>query len=215
MNRREAFKKIGLGAGFLVASPTVINLLQSCASEPSFVPVFVSPEDGKALAQIVDLIIPSDADVPGAGELGIYKFIDSYWKEVMDEKDQAFVKTGMASMNVAFTAMFNKAMSKGSKEEFDQFLAKYLRASKEVQEGYNKKLGEFMQAVEKDPNAQPDQDAGTFAILEGIRGMTMWGWKMNETIGEEVLWYDPVPGRQDGCIPASEAGNGRVMSLNW
>ena len=215
MNRREAVKSLGLGVGFLVATPTVMNLLQSCTSEPDFVPVFVSPEDGKALVQIVDLIIPSDANIPGAGELGVYKFVDSYWKEVMDEKDQAFVKMGMAAMNTTFSDTFGKAMSKGSKEEFDQFLAKYLRSSKEVQEGYSKKLGAFMEAVEKDPNAQPDNDAATFAILEGIRGMTMWGWKLNEKIGEEVLWYDPVPGRQDGCIPESEAGNGRVMSLNW
>lgn len=215
MNRREAVKSLGLGVGFLVATPTVMSLLQSCSSEPDFVPVFVSPEDGKALAKIVDLIIPSDENIPGAGELGIYKFVDSYWKEVLDEKDQAFVTMGMASMNAAFADSFGKSMSKGTTEELDQFLAKYLRSSKEQQEAYNEKLGEFMEAVEKDPNAQPDKDAATYAILDGIRGLTMWGWKMNKTIGTEVLWYDPVPGRQDGCIPESEAGNGRVQSLTW
>lgn len=215
MNRREAFKKIGLGAGLLVATPTVINLLQSCASEPEFIPVFVSPGEGKALMKIVDLIIPSDENIPGAGELGIYKFVDSYWKEVLEAQDQAFVKAGMMAMGAAFTETFNKDLSKGSKEEFDQFLAKYLRASKEQQQAYNEKLGEFMQAVEKDPNAKPDKDAATYAILDSIRGMTMWGWKLNKQIGTEVLWYDPVPGRQDGCIPESEAGNGRVMALNW
>lgn len=215
MNRREAVKRLGLGVGFLVATPTVVNLLQSCTNEPDFTPVFVSPEDGKALAQIVDLIIPSDENIPGAGELGIHKFVDSYWKEVMDEKDQAFVTLGMTSMNSAFSNMFNKKMSKGSKEEFNQFLEKYLKAPKEEQDGYNKKMGEFMRAVEKDPNIQPDEDAATFAILNGIRGMTIWGWKLNKTVGTEVLWYDPIPGRYEGCITESEAGNGRVMSLDW
>ena len=35
----------------------------------------------------------------------------------------------------------------------------------------------------------------------------------SEEIGENVLWYDPVPGQQKGCVPLSEAGNGKVMSL--
>ena len=217
MNRREAVKSLGLGVGFMVATPTIMSLFQSCASNtgPEFTPVFVSPEEGKALVEIVDLIIPSDENVPGAKELGIYTFVDSFWKEMLPEDEQAFVSMGLGSLNNVFKSTFNKDMSKGTPEEFDQLLSKYLRSSKEQQEAYSKKIGEFMEAAAKAASAKPDDEAATFAILEGIRGLTMWGWKLNETIGEEVLWYDPVPGRQDGCIPESEAGNGRVMSLNW
>lgn len=72
-----------------------------------------------------------------------------------------------------------------------------------------------MEAVEDGETAELDNDTATFGILEGIRGLTIWGWKLNEQIGTEVLWYDPIPTRYDGCIPAEEAGNGRVMSLKW
>ena len=32
MNRRQALKNLGLGGGALVATPTIISLLQSCGS---------------------------------------------------------------------------------------------------------------------------------------------------------------------------------------
>ena len=33
----------------------------------------------------------------------------------------------------------------------------------------------------------------------------------SEKIGEEVLSYDPIPGRQEGCVPVEDVGN--VWSL--
>ena len=56
MNRREAVKSLGLGVGFLVATPSVISLFQSCTREPEFIPVFVNPLDAGPLREIVDLI---------------------------------------------------------------------------------------------------------------------------------------------------------------
>ena len=56
MNRREAVKSLGLGVGFLVATPSVISLFQSCTREPEFIPVFVNPLDARPLREIVDLI---------------------------------------------------------------------------------------------------------------------------------------------------------------
>jgi hypothetical protein len=43
--------------------------------------------------------------------------------------------------------------------------------------------------------------------------MTIWSWTKTQEIGENFLWYDPVPGVYQGCLPTSEAGNGKVMSL--
>ena len=74
-------------------------------------------------------------------------------------------------------------------------------------------MGEFYEAFENDPTVLPVADAGVYSLLSNIRSMTIWGWKESEEIGENVLWYDPIPGQQKGCIPLSEAGNGKVMSL--
>jgi hypothetical protein len=229
MDRRQALRNIGWGAGALVATPTIISILQSCKEAgPTFTPTFVTMAQGHALRSMVDLIIPNDEQVPGAVAMGVHVFVDSYWNEVLstnsDDKadpffksspsqEQQFVKDAFATFESSFKSTFNKEVSDGTSEEFDQFLAKYLKASKEQQDTYQKNFGEYLGALETDPSAVLDVDAQNFYLLSSIRGLTVWGWKTSEEIGENVLWYDPVPGQQKGCIPLSEAGNGKGMSL--
>lgn len=227
MDRRQAIKNIGLGAGFLVATPTVLSLLKSCATEPDFVPVFLSQGEGHALRHMVDLIIPADETVPGALDVGVHKFIDAYWNEAMpSEQDMAVVnvtgeysplkqhiKLFFGSLAEVFRGTFEKELEDGKKEEFDQILATYLKTDKMQQLDYSKTLAEFYEAYESDPATTPGKDAAVFGLLSSIRGLTIWAWKSNEQIGKNVLWYDPIPGQQLGCIPLEEAGNGKGMSL--
>lgn len=224
MDRRQALRNIGLGAGAVVATPTVISLLQSCKNEPGFVPVFVSAAEGYALEQMVDLIIPADETVPGAIAIGAHKFIDAYWKNVTPnvqgqiweerfEPLQDHMKMFFQAFGEEFTATFDKELQKGKKEEFDQMLSKYLTLGKEEQRNHHMAMNEFYQDYETDKTATPPKESAVFTLLSGIRGMTIWAWKSSEQIGENVLWYDPVPGQQKGCIPLDEAGNGNAMAL--
>ena len=213
MKRRQALKNLGLGAGFLVVSPTIISLLQSCTNEPEFNPLFISKGEGHALRRVVDLIIPSDDTVPGAVDVGVHSFIDSFWNEVIPEEQQALVKVGFTVFGDKFRSTFEKELEAGKPDEFDQLLSQYLKTSKEEQKAFGEKMDEFYVAYEKDPTTVPDTDAAMFSLLSNVRGMTIWAWKTSEQIGKNVLWYDPVPGQQLGCIPLSEAGNGKVMAL--
>ncbi|MEL6810495.1 MAG: gluconate 2-dehydrogenase subunit 3 family protein [Bacteroidota bacterium] len=213
MNRRQVLKNLGYGAGALVVTPTVMSLLQSCNNEPEFIPVFLSMGEGHALRRIVDLIIPSDDKVPGAVDVGVHSFIDSYYNEVLESEDQEVVRVGFKLLADKFRSTFTKELEEGKPEEFDQLLATYLKTTKEEQIAYNRKMGEFYQAYENDKTAMPDTDAGMFSLLANLRGMSMWAWKSSEEIGKNVLWYDPIPGQQKGCIPLSEAGNGKAMAL--
>ncbi|MCB0457566.1 MAG: gluconate 2-dehydrogenase subunit 3 family protein [Flavobacteriaceae bacterium] len=229
MDRRQALRNLGWGAGALVATPTIISILQSCKETgPVFTPAFVSPAQGHALKSMVDLIIPNDEQVPGAVALGVHQFIDSYWNEVLpaakteieDEfwevsasREQQFVKSAFNTFEAEFKATFNKELDKGTPEEYDQLLAKYLKTDKEQQKAYGKAMGDYLTALKENPAATFDKDAQLFYLLSSIRGLTVWGWKTTEEIGKNVLWYDPVPGQQKGCIPLSEAGNGNAMAL--
>ena len=213
MKRRQVLKNLGLGAGALVMTPTILSLLQSCKNEPEFIPVFLSKGEGHALRRVVDLIIPSDEKVPGAVDVGVHSFIDSYYKEVMVEKDQALVRVGFTVFADTFRSTFEKELEAGKPEEFDQLLAKYLKTTKEEQKAYNKKMGVFYTAYANDPTTAPDADAAMYSLLSNLRGMTTWAWKTSEQIGKNVLWYDPIPGQQIGCLPLNEAGNGKVMAL--
>ena len=213
MKRRQVLKNLGLGAGALIATPTILSLLQSCTNEPEFIPVFLSKGEGHALRRVVDLIIPSDEKVPGAVDVGVHSFIDSYYKAVMDAQDQALVRLGFTVFADSFRTKFEKELEAGNAEEFDQVLSNYLKTSKEEQKAYNKKMGAFYAAYANDPTATPDADATMFSLLSNLRGMTTWAWKTSEQIGKNVLWYDPIPGQQIGCMPLSEAGNGKAMAL--
>lgn len=213
MNRRDALKNLGLGAGYALATPAIFSLLQSCKGEPVFTPVFLNAGQGHALRRIVDLIIPSDEAVPGANELGVHEFIDGFWKEILKPEDQAMVNLGFSVFEGKFKSMFSKELEDGKAEDFDQLLSKYLNTTKEEQRAYNIKMGEFGQAYQKDNSTVPDEDAACFSLLSQIRGMTIWGWKTTEEIGENVLAYDPVPGLQKGCITVEEATGGKAYSL--
>ncbi|MFT4848555.1 MAG: hypothetical protein ACI83B_001087 [Sediminicola sp.] len=213
MDRRQAIKNLGLGAGFLVVTPTIMSLFQSCTSEVEFTPLFVSKGEGHALRRIVDLIIPSDDVVPGAVDVGVHSFIDSYWNSVITEEQQGQVKVGFNLLAEKFRSTFNNELEAGNTEDFDQLLATYLKTTKEQQNAYDEKMGEYYVAFQNDPTVLPDAEAGVYSLLTNIRSMTIRGWKKSEQIGENVLWYDPIPGQQKGCIPLSEAGNGKVMSL--
>jgi len=227
MDRRQALRNIGFGAGVMVATPTVISLLQSCKTEadkPAYVPVFTTAGEFHALTTMVDLMIPSDETVPGAVDVGVPQFIDSYWQEVTPstqgkiwaeryEPLQANIKTFLKLLADEFRTTFNKELEDGEATEFDQILAKYLKSSEEEQRAKYIKMSEFYEAYDADPTTSPDPDAAVFSLVAGIRGMSIWAWKSSEEIGKNVLWYDPVPGQQKGCIPLSEAGNGNAMAL--
>jgi gluconate 2-dehydrogenase gamma chain len=50
--------------------------------------------------------------------------------------------------------------------------------------------------------AQPHEN--TFFHL--MKELTLLGYFTSEPIGKNVLHYDPIPGRYDGCIPLSDVG---------
>lgn len=213
MDRRKALKNIGLGAGFLVATPTVLSLLQSCKSEPEFIPNFLSKGEGHALRRIVDLIIPADDTVPGAADVGVHEFIDNFWNEVIPEESQAQVRMAFTGLTGEFTKTFSKDLGEGTSEEFDQLLGKYLAISKEEQKGFDQRAGEFFQAFQKDPTTTMDSDLACNQLFGQLRGMTIWGWQESEEIGENVLAYEPIPGQQVGCLSVEDATGGKAYSL--
>ncbi|MFT5890460.1 MAG: hypothetical protein ACI9Y7_000552 [Dokdonia sp.] len=213
MNRRQVLKNLGLGATALVATPTILSLLQSCTNEPEFIPSFLSMEEGHALRRMVDLIIPSDEAIPGAVDVGVHQFIDSFWDQVSTLENQTQTRLSFKGLATQFQTTFNKPLGEGKAEDFDQLLKKYLIVDKAQEKAYDEKLGEFYQAFQKDKSTTPDPDVASYALLQGIRGMTVWGWKSSEEIGENVLVYEPIPAQQVGCLSVSDATGGKAYSL--
>jgi hypothetical protein len=55
--------------------------------------------------------------------------------------------------------------------------------------------------------AEEGRDQGFFRL---IRSATILGYFTSEQVGRNVLHYDPVPGRYDGCLPIDQVGR-----RNW
>lgn len=212
MNRRKVLQNIGLGTGFLVISPSLLNLLQSCKSDHKEVwkTLFFSASNGYALTQILEVILPK-SDTAGATDLDLAAFLDRYFEEVLAPKDQAEIKKGADAMALNFKEMFNKEISDGAPSEFKKLVAHYLGAEKTQRDEYVKRLSAKQEPEISTPTI--DTQAATYGYLTHIRDLGIWAWKTSEEIGENVLWYDPIPGAQKGCLSLEEAGNGKAMSL--
>lgn len=214
MNRRQALKNIGFGAGIIVVGPTTLSLLQSCKNDPKvgWEPVFLSTSNGYALKQVLEVILPT-TDTPGATDLNLAGFIDSYMDEVANEERRKKFNRSADSFATAFKNQFDKDVEKGSEEEYREIVDKYLRATPEQQEDFVRRNTETQDPLDKDPEENLDFEAHAFSYLKDVREMGMWAWKTSEEIGENVLWYDPIPGVYIPCGPVSELGNGKAMSL--
>ncbi|WP_026838228.1 gluconate 2-dehydrogenase subunit 3 family protein [Gillisia sp. JM1] len=210
MNRRQALKNFGLGAGILIIGPSTLSLLQSCKSEPknNWEPNFLSISNGFALKQILNVILPT-TDTPGAGELNIAQFIDSYMNEVATKKQQESFNLKAAAFATVFKKEYDKELEEGSAEEYEKIIAKYLRAAPVKREEYAKTNTETQDPQDKDLNT----DLGSYSYLTIIREMGIWAWKTSEEVGENVLWYDPIPGQYIACGPLEKLGNGKAMAL--
>ncbi len=213
MKRRQLIKNLGLGGVALVATPTVLSLLQSCKSEPIFNPIFVNNTQGRALRHIVDLIIPSDEAIPGAVDLGVHEFIDMYWNDALLEEEKALIPIAFNALADRLQDATGKTFENADAEDFDAILSKYLKISPEQEKTYQEKMMQFYRSYDNDKTVTPDPDAGTYSLVTDVRGMTIWGWKNTEKIGEEVLAYTPIPGQQKGCISVEEATGGKAFSL--
>ncbi len=212
MNRREVIKNLGLGAGVLIIGPTTLSLLESCQNKPDYdwQPVFLTAGNGFALKQILETMLPK-TDTPGATDLNLAQFIDAYMNEVAAPEDQKKFKEGADSFAKSFKKEFDKDLNEGTQEDYNKMLDTYLVNYKAPKVEDGTKTGETQDPQDKEPKL--DVNASTNSYLNTVRGLGIWGWKTSEQVGENVLWYDPIPGEYIPCAPVSELGNGKAMSL--
>ena len=214
MDRRKALKNIGLGAGAIAVTPTVASLFQSCQKSASWVPVAFSQEHWNVISELTELIIPK-TDIPGAKELKLAAFIDAYVDAVLDAPTQQAMQTGIKSfVSVALADTEKTSAVALSIEDLDGQLAKYLKAETAQQENWNQQAWGYLEAVEKGEEiAEIPMEALAAGFASELRNFTVSAYKTSEYIGENVLAYDPVPGRQEGCVDLMETTGGKAWSL--
>ena len=62
-------------------------------------------------------------------------------------------------------------------------------------------------------NINSDEEKIAASFTTELRNLTINAFRTNEYIGENVLAYQPVPGRNVGCVDLDEATGGKAWSL--
>ena len=193
MKRRDALKNIGLSAGFVIATPTVFSLFQSCTSDvATWTPKFLSTEHGIVLRAIVDVILPK-TDTPSATEVNVPEFMDKFADEVISLEEQAVLKTAYDDLISLIRKDYNEILTKVTDEDYKNLLDTQLNAvSKESTNDKNK--------------------MSVAQLLNNIKYGSIQAYKWSEVVGETILAYDPVPGASY-CGDLMELTGGKSWSI--
>ena len=212
MKRRELLKNLGLGVGAITLTPAVSSLLHSCSDGTSWKPVFFSKDQIIVLSNLTELIIPSDDEVPGAKELNLTKFIDLYVINMMEAKQQNLLKKAFdCFVENCLSESNNSKINQITNEDLESRLKYFFKDKVGSHKSWNSDFYKYSRDFESNQN-NPPVVALSYNFLNTIRRLTITSFKWSETIGEKVLAYNPIPGRQVGCVDLNEATGGRAWS---
>lgn len=217
MNRREALKKLGLSFGFLVGAPTAVSILQGCSNSGTSTgsaALFFSATEKDVITKIVDIILPATADTPSASEVKVPEFIDQYLQEVVSLEEQERTKEYLSKFIEQLKSDTGKNdASSFTEDDIRPYVGKSLEKSREEEQEIYEKIDNYVQAKQNGESIELFAEVANFALLTNLRSMAIWSYKTSETVGEEILAYEPIPGRQEGCVDLEEATGGRAWSL--
>lgn len=184
MDRREAIRRTAVVMGGLVFAPTALGVLNGCKARPGveWTPEHFDGQQAELVTLLSEVIIPR-TDTPGAIDVGVPAFIE----------EMVFV-----------------AYSPDAREEFLSGLEDFVRLCREETGSDFGRLdeeGRYNFAVEQNRLAvagSPEREGTTFFLR--MKELTMMGFFTSEPGATQVLRYEKVPGRYDGCIPFEEVG---------
>ena len=180
ISRREAIKRATFFLGAAI-SPALLSGVMQAATAPGAMPaepVYLSAKQFVTAGAVAERILPR-SDTPGALDVGVPAFIDLMFGKYLVAEDQKVVAAGLAEVEAASQTAYRKNFVQLTGAQQDAVLTKLAEASK----------------------------AKTRTFFHQIKELTVIGYFSSETVGKEVLHYDPVPGRFDACIPLADVGN--------
>ena len=198
MKRRDALKNIGLAAGFAIATPSFLSILQSCTNQPVWIPNYLTKEEQVVLTNLVDIILPKTENTPSATEVKIPQFIDKYIYEVLDDEDKQLVRTSFNKVITMLKPTETSTVDEVTTEQYTALLDKYLLLK-----------GEIDQEREANPEAKMLTQSEFFVQL---KWMTINAYTKSEQVGKNILVYDPIP-TAFYCGDLEELTGGKAYSL--
>lgn len=193
MDRREALRRTAWIMGGVISAPAIAGVLKGCKAKPvmDWKLVFLNEQQASLVSQVSEIIIPR-TDTPGAKDVGVPSFIDQMLNEVYSPEDQERFTSGLQA--------FNEEAKKAHGEAFTDM-------DEEDQAAFVKKIHD--EAIEAERTGDPVPER-PFILM--MKELTMLGFFNSEAGATQVLQYVAVPGAYKGCVPLSEAGNGKTWA---
>ncbi len=190
MKRRDAIKQTAIILGGTLSAGSIMGVMSGCKAEPTldWKPTFLSSNQAALVAEIAETILPA-TNTPGAKDVGVPKFIDEMLNGYTREKDkQGFIK-GLETLEKTCNNAHGKSFMDFDATEKKGVLTAFMNKAKEEKEAQ----GDTSKLTWDEKPAKP--------FFDLMKEITCLGYFTSETVGTEVLRYDPVPGVYNGCIP--------------
>ena len=215
MKRREVIKKIGFSFGAVTLTPSLLSVLNGCDfKQEGWQPKFLSYQEYDMTEKITDIFIPK-TDIPGAKELNLSRFIDAHYELMLSSAEQKNIKFLMKKFSdMLLEKTSKKKLDEVSTSEYEDQFSRLLKADKLQRQRWQKSYNDYTEKLNKGEAVKPlSKDINSYIFLDGLRQLSIWGFRNSEYIGEKVLAYDPVPGQQKGCVDLIETTGGKSWSI--
>ena len=192
IDRREALRKTAMMMGAAISASAFAGLMQGCKTTPelTYVPQFFSEDQGRIVMEVAEIIIPK-TDTPGAKDVGVPGFIDTMLKDCYKKEDQDRFLTGLTAFDEEAKTAYG-----------DSFI--YCKPEQQVELVKKTHDAAIAEAKENREAKRP------FILM--TKELTLLGFFTSEPGATQVLQYEAVPGSYKGCLPLSEAGNGKTWA---
>ncbi|MBD0832509.1 gluconate 2-dehydrogenase subunit 3 family protein [Aestuariibaculum sediminum] len=195
MDRRQSLKTLGLGLGYAIATPTIMQILSSCEAKHriNWKPLFLNEEQAYAIESLANVIVPQGL-LPAASTVNTPQFLDLLLKDVINDTEQQTFLKGAEVFSKTFKALTGKSILEGDKFDYTLIVSNYFDVENEEAE-------QVMTLVNSSPeDSVRNERYYLYSYLLFVRRYTLFAYTSAEALHDEVQKYDPYTPQYNSCM---------------
>lgn len=195
MDRRDALKRVALLTGAAISAPFATAFLQSCETETGTSEGlrFFTQHQFDVFNELAERIMPK-TDTPGAKDAKVANLLDGIVADYYSDKDAKGFAAQIDGFDADCKAENGKSFTEMNDEERDSYL----------------KIVE-----DKAHKARENGTNSSEIFWFNAKNSVLSVFFMTEAGMTQVLQHKAIPGPFQGCVPLSEAGEGRSWANDW
>lgn len=193
LTRRAALRHVAAVMGVGLSAPVILGILDGCSAKKAWKPVFLTAQQGALVAEVAEIMIPR-TDTPGAIDVGVPAFIEAMLQDTYAREDQERFIAGLAQLE-------EQAREQGGA---------FLKLERAQRVALVRSAHDAAVVAEGQTKTQTSDLRRPFILM--MKELVLLGYFTSEVGATRVLQYIPIPGDYHGCVPVSQAGNGRAWA---